>query len=71
MPLRISEPERSEAPRAGSGGREDGSREGGWEPRQSGLGNTPPELETRNDGVPFSRVPSSRIPLSPSRGQML
>ena len=30
MPLRISEPERSEAPRAGAGEREDGSREGGW-----------------------------------------
>ncbi len=46
MPLRISEPERSEAPRAGPGEREDGSREGVWEPRQSDLGNTPPKPET-------------------------
>ncbi len=46
MPLRISEPERSEAPRAGPGEREDGSREGGWEPRQSDLGNTPSAPKT-------------------------
>ena len=59
MPLRISEPERSEAPRAGAGEREDGSREGGWEPHQSDLGNTPPELCATGTQYPF--LPTTKL----------